>query len=293
MKQLDRLNSLFHEYSPNDLVSSEKNNEAFASEVFEVTDSSGESYFLKVLREQHPEAIAKEVEMQKRLKATGIGTPEYVEITPANYVGQHNDERFVLSRRIDGTSPKVVTPKLINSLGATLARLHDCFEGVAVPSNGMQWLNPTRVKSDLEPYHGDTRATIDALLDYGLPIFKQNLPTVVTHGDLWLSNVFTENDEVTTVFDLETAEDTVRIIDLARTYTSLRFNSDYSAQEVIDGLVAGYNTKAKLSITPEETTSMSRAIAFVCGACATWHAVHGTRYLEPYIKLGKEALPTN
>lgn len=271
-------------------MSSEKNTEAFASEVFEVTTDSGEVYYLKVLRDQRTQTIEKEVEMQKRLKASGIVSPEYLEITPGRYVGQYKDERFVISRRVDGASPKAVTPKLINNLGATLAKLHDCLEGITIPSNSMQWLSPARVGSDLRSYSGDARETIDALLEYGLLIFDQNLPTAVIHGDLWLSNVFAEEDEVNTVFDLETAEDTVRIIDIARTYTSLRFNSDYTTDQVIDNLLAGYNTRAKLPLTPEEVANMSRAIAFVCGACATWHAVHRTRYLEPYIRLGEEVL---
>lgn len=110
----------------------------------------------------------------------------------------------------------------------------------------------------------------------------------VTHGDLWMSNVFAENNTITTVFDLETAEHTVRLVDLAHTYTSMRFNSDLSSDQIIGMLTKGYDSVAKLPLTPEEQASFSLAIAFVAGACATWHAVHGTRYRDPFIMLGKE-----
>lgn len=290
MSELTRLNDLFHEYSDADVASASKSEEAFANEVFDITTSDDQRYFLKILKSQHPEAITVEAEMQRRLLIAGIGTPEYLEITPGNYVGQHEDERFLLSRYIPGSSPKVVTPKLIQSLGATLARVHEALEGVSVPSNNMQWLNFDRIKNDLATYDGEVKSDLDKLVSYGSVIFDLGLPEAVTHGDLWLSNVFAEDDEITTVFDLETAEETVRIVDLVRTYTSLRFNSDYPADEIIDGLVGGYNSVADKQLTSEELENMNQAIAYVCGACATWHAIHGTRYRDPYIQFGTEAM---
>lgn len=288
MTELNRINNLFHEYSPADVVSATKSDEAFANEVFDITTTDGHRYFLKILKLQHPEAIANEVVMQKRLLDSGIATPEYIELAPGNYVGQYEDERFLLSRYIPGRSPKTVSPKLIKSFGITLAKLHDCLDGVSIPDNDMQWLNPEKVKTDIASYSGPVKIALDDLFAYGSAIFDLNLPRAVTHGDLWLSNVFAEDDEVTTVFDLETAEETARIVDIARTYTSIRFNSDYSADEVIDNLVDGYNSVVKEKLTPEELAKIKQAIAFVCGACATWHAVHGTRYRDPYIQLGNE-----
>lgn len=290
MADLSRLNNLFHECSPNDIVFAAKSEEAFANEVFDITTSDDKRYFLKILRTQHADAIAQEVEMQKRLKKAGIITPEYLEITPGQYVGQYKSERFLLSRYISGSSPKSINPKLIRSFGATLARLHNALEGVKIPSNDMQWLNPEKVKTDIASYDGEVRSDLDTLLEYGLPLFDQDLPHAVTHGDLWMSNVFAEDGEITTVFDLETAEEAPRIIDLARTYTSLRFNSNYTADEVLSGLMEGYNLVAKTLLTSEEISNLNRAVSFVCGACATWHAVHGTRYRDPYIELGKETI---
>ncbi len=288
MAELDRINNLFHEYLTTDVVSATKSDEAFANEVFDITTADDQRYFLKVLKSQHPDAIANEVVMQRRLLDAGIVTPEYIEIAPGHYVGQYGEERFLLSRYIPGSSPKTVTPKLIKSFGATLAKLHDCLDGVTIPDNDMQWLNPESVKADIATYSGPVKPALDDLFVYGSAIFDLDLPRAVTHGDLWLSNIFAEDDEITTVFDLETAEETARIVDIARTYTSIRFNSDYSVNEVIDTLVDGYNSVAKEQLTSEELAKIKQAIAYVCGACATWHAVHGTRYRDPYIQLGNE-----
>lgn len=285
-----QLTDIFHDYSNADIVEASRSTEAFANEVYDVTDSEGQRLFLKILKTQLPEVVATEVQMQQRLLASGIHTPEYLEIKPGEYVGNHGDIRFILSKYIPGESPKDVTPELIESFGATLAKIHDALTGVDVPSSNMQWLNPDRVQDDLNSYDGDVKTELVRLVDAGRVIFDHNLPMAVTHGDLWMSNVFAENNIITTVFDLETAEYTVRLVDLARTYTSMRFNSDISADEIIDVLMRGYDSVAEKPLTAEERANFNLAIAFVAGACATWHAVHGTRYTDSYIKFGNEAL---
>jgi Ser/Thr protein kinase RdoA (MazF antagonist) len=289
----DQLTDIFHDYSADDIVEATLSTEAFANEVYDVTDSQGQRFFLKILKTQLPEVVATEVQMQQRLRSAGLQTPEYLEIKPGEYVGSHDSDRFILSRYIPGESPKDVTPELIKSFGATLATIHDALKGVEVPSSNMQWLNPKRVEEDLAGYEGEVKPELLKLVQTGKVIFERNLPKAVTHGDLWMSNVFAENDTITTVFDLETAEYTVRLVDLARTFTSMRFNSDLSSSEVIEMLTKGYNSAAETPLTAEELANFNLAIVFVAGACATWHAVHGTRYRDPYIKFGNEALEEN
>ena len=289
---VQELTDIFHEYSSEDIVQATRSTEAFANEVYDLTDTQGQRYFLKILKTQQSEIIANETQMQQQLLAAGIQTPEYLEIEPGIYVGNHDGTRFILSRFIPGESPKNVTPTLIESFGATLAQLHDALKNTPVTANGMQWLNLERVESDIRGYDGDTKDDITNLVEVGKSIFERELPIATIHGDLWMSNVFAQDDHITTVFDLETAEHTVRLVDLARTYTSMKFNSDYTLEEIIGGLTAGYNSAAKTPLTKNEIESFNLAIAYVSGACATWHAVHGTRYRDPYIKFGKEALET-
>lgn len=287
---LTHLTDLFHTYSPEDIVTATRSTEAFANEVYDVTDAKGRRYFLKILKNQLPEAIAIEAHMQQLLLAAGIQTPEYLHIKPGAYVGNHAGTRFILSKYIPGESPTTVTPALIESLGKTLAKLHDALAGVTIPPSNMQWLNLRRVMRDLSGYEGPVKQDLLQLVQAGKVIFERNLPKAVTHGDLWMSNVFAKGDEITTVFDLETAEYTVRLIDLARTYTSMRFNSDYPSKEIIGLLIKGYDAAAKKTLSTQEQANFNLAIAYVSGACGTWHAVHGTRYRDPYIRFGKESL---
>ena len=286
----EELTELFHDYSNASIVVATRSTEAFANEVYDVTDSDAQRFFLKILKTQLPEVVATEVQMQQRLLASGLRTPEYLEIKSGEYVGTHGDTRFILSRYIPGESPTDVTPELIESFGATLARIHDALRGVEIPPSNMQWLNLERVEDDLAGYDGDVKPAIVNLVQNGKVIFERGLPKAVTHGDLWMSNVFAENNTITTVFDLETAEYTVRLVDLARTFTSMKFNSDLASSQIIELLAKGYDSAAELPLTPEERANFNLAIAFVAGACATWHAVHGTRYRDPYIRFGNEAL---
>ena len=285
-----QLTEIFHEYAPEDIVKATRSTEAFANEVYDIADTKGRRYFLKLLKTQLPEVITTEAKMQQKLLAAGMQTPEYLEIKPGLYVGNHNNIRFIVSKRIPGESPKNVTPALIESFGATLARLHDALKGITVATNNMQWLSLKHVESDLSGYNGDTKDDLVSLVEAGKKIFERELPTAIIHGDLWMSNVFAKNDRITTVFDLETAEHTARLVDLARTYTSMKFNSDYSTNEIIEKLVTGYNSAAIMPLTSSELANFNLAIAYVAGACGTWHAIHGTRYRDPYIKFGKEVL---
>jgi Ser/Thr protein kinase RdoA (MazF antagonist) len=290
---VQQLTDIFHEYSPDDLVEASCSAQAFANDVYEVTDVRGRRYFLKLLRAQSPEAITTEAKMQQRLLAIDIQTPEYLEVQPGSYVGSHDDVRFIISKRVPGRPPTSVTPALIESFGVTLAKLHDAFKDVVVGTNAMQWLSLTLVEHDLDAYKGDSKDDLVDLVNAGKRIFERGLPTTVIHGDLWMSNVFARDDRITTVFDLETAEHTVQLVDLARTYTSMKFNSDYRAAEIIERLITGYNAAATKPLNSSELANFSLAIAYVAGACGTWHAVHGTRYRDPYIQMGKEALDTS
>jgi len=290
MNELSRLNALFHKYSTVDIISITKSDEAFANEVFDIAANDGQRYFLKILESQRSDAISQEVMMQNRLLEAGIGSPVDIEIKSGVYVGQCEGERFTLTKYIPGIAPKTVSLKLIESFGETLASFHDCLKGMSVVDNESKWYNPVYIKSELEKCDDPIKSSIESLINFGLPLFNLNLPKSVIHGDLWLCNVFAEDDRITTVFDLDTVEETLRIFDIARTYTSLRFNSNYSSKDVLDGLFTGYNKIAKRPLSSKEIDNMMRAIAYVCGAFAIWHAVHKTRYRDPYIKLGKEMM---
>lgn len=92
-----QLTDIFHDYSSEDIIEAKRSTEAFANEVYDITDSQGQCFFLKILKTQLPEVVATEVQMQQRLLAAGLQTPEYLEINPGSYVGNHNGADLFLA----------------------------------------------------------------------------------------------------------------------------------------------------------------------------------------------------
>ena len=282
------LNELFHHYSPDELADSEKNGDAFANDAYNLRAANGTEFVMRILKLQLPETVEREVEMQHRLAEVGIGTPHYLTFDNGKHVGEHNGLAFTLSERIAGEVPKTASLDLIHSFGSTLAQFHDALDDTEVPLSKMQWFQPKNVHEDLEKYDGELKPGITRLIADGEQLFQTDLPQTLIHGDLWLGNVFAEGDEVTAVFDMETAEHNYRIIDLARTYLSMRLETDYTKEEIIDMLFSGYDEVAPKPLTQDEKDNFGLAISYTAGVCALWHELNGTRYAGNYLGFGED-----
>lgn len=286
----EQLGQLFHQHTDTEIVEAHRNEAAFANDVYELADANGDKYVLRVLRLQVPETVAMEANLQDRLRANGVNTPHYIKLANESYVGESDGLRFTLSQFIEGKVPKVANPKLIKSFGAVTARMHEAWEGAEIPRSKMQWLHPENAEKDLAEYEGDYRSRLNRLIGVKDELFKLGLPEAVIHGDLWLGNVFADGDEVAAVFDLETAQNGIRLLDLGRTYASMRLETELPADEIIEQLFEGYDSTASKPLTHAEKDSFGLVIAYVSGVCAIWHAAQGTEYTESYLRFGEEQL---
>jgi len=289
--QLSRtdLNRLFHVYSSTNLAEIKRNEAAYANEVYNLTDTEGRKFVMRILKNQDTAAINLEAMMQSRLNSAGIRAPQYLELGEDTYVGEVNGCRFTLSKHIEGSIPSKVKQGLVSDFGAVLARIHDSLEGLVIPPNKMQWFDPKIARRDLDSYDGPLKPKLIELVFKGDELLGLGLPEAVIHGDLWLSNTFAKDEKVTAVFDFETAQNTARIIDLARTYTSMRRETDIPADKVIDLLVEGYDSAASKPLAPAEKDSFRLAIVYVSGVVAAWHAANGTGRAGPYLEMGEES----
>ena len=286
----EQLGQLFQQHADTEIVEAHRNEAAFANDVYELADANGDKYVLRVLRLQVPETVAMEADLQDRLRANGVNTPHYIKLANESYVGESDGLRFTLSQFIEGKVPKAANPQLIKSFGAVTARMHEAWEGAEIPRSKMQWLHPENAEKDLAEYEGEYGSRLNRLVGVKDQLFKLGLPEAVIHGDLWLGNVFADGDEVTAVFDLETAQNGIRILDLGRTYASMRLETELPADEIIEQLFEGYNSTASKPLTQAEKHSFGLVIAYVSGVCAIWHAAQGTEYTESYLRFGEEQL---
>lgn len=284
------IEKLFHEFSDTSIERAERNPGGFANDVYDITDSENQQYVMRVLKAQPAEIVNTEAQMQMRLAAAGIGTPAYLKTRKDSYIGAHGEARCTLSKRIPGSAPASASLLLIKDFAAVTGRLHTALDGIIPGFSTVQWLSQCNMQEAFSGYDGPLKSDIKELLDTSNRLFDLGLPEAVIHADLWLGNVHAHDDAITAVFDLETAERTVRILDLARTFLSMRLETDFSARDIRDALFAGYNSTANSPLNDRETLHFNLAIVYVAGICALWHAAHKTPYAESYAGFGQEAL---
>jgi Ser/Thr protein kinase RdoA (MazF antagonist) len=257
-----------------------------SNEAFTVTCESGERYVIRILDEQTADSAEAEGRIQQALARSGISTPLYLSSAVGPVVGRDGDRTFTVAGLIEGHHPEVATPGLVESLGRQLARLHDALDPaeVRIGFNSGQWFDPRKARVDLAQCLPDAAARVGPLLESSVAIFDLALPMAVIHGELATNNVFAEGDEVTTIFDFETAQHAPRLFDMAYTYISVVYDDVMAPATVIDRVVSGYDSAATTPLTAAERDAFTRAVRFVCASAAIWcfarqHDDHGERFL--------------
>jgi len=124
------------------------------------------------------------------------------------------------------------------------------------------------------------RLRLQQVRDDVLHLYDAGLPVANIHGDLWASNVFAENGRITAVFDLETTEKTLRVIDLGRTAIDLTLDMKRtSVPDVLEILRDGYDEVDAL--THKERDALPDAFRLATVACSAWRTTRSTQCNTP------------
>jgi len=280
------LDSLFHQYSDDDLVNYKRNETAFANEAYVITTKADKRYVVRLLKTQSPESARVEATLQAQLKRAGLGTPQYLRLKNGEVVSNYGGRDFTIAEFMVGGHPKTISPKLVANFGATLARIHTSLHGMMIPTSDLQWLRPEYAQRDFHAYSGSLKARFAALLQKGQELFQSNLPKAVIHGDLIGNNIFAADDTITVVFDFETVDYNYRVLDVARTLLSLQSETPDGLNNTLNALIQGYNAQSSNALTQAETDSLHLAIQFTAAACGLWCATHGAEQsAEKYANL--------
>lgn len=271
---LDLLNRAFQTASKDKLVKFTKSKLANANDLYIVTTANNKRYVIKILTTQDFKTIPTEILIQEKISATGLKPPRYIQLGNGKSVGNIGDRKFVLYEYIEGRHESCATQSLIYEIGAALATIHQSIGGIIVPLNDAQWLRRENVHHGLRIYSGKLNVTLSKLLKENEHIVKGILPQATIHGDLTLNNFLTQNNKITAIFDFETAESTVRLLDISRTFLALMRTADQPANTILEGLRKGYDTTADLPLTDLELESFSTATRYVATACAIWCVNH-------------------
>lgn len=285
----EQIRRMFELYSQTILAEIRLNKTAFANIVYEVRDDQDDDYFIRILKAQKPANVSSEIEVHKRLNRAGMVSPEYLRLEDGNFVGEVSGYSFTISKKIDGQVPEKISLGLVRDFGATLAKIHNALEGIELPESDLQWLNPVISKIDLDSYHGDHKSELSKMYQAGLKVFEYKLPGAVIHGDFWFGNVYAANDKITAVFDLETAEPNLRLVDIARTYLSMRTATDFSPSELQKALFDGYNSGANSQLNSDELRYFKLAECYAACVCAIWMLLHTSPNAERFVEYCREA----
>ena len=245
----------------------------YANETHAVELSDGERMVVRILIILTPSMARHEASVQQALIAAGIDTPVSLRLRNGDVVGHVNGTSFTVSRFIDGSVPAEVTDGLMRDFGRVAARFHRATTHINVAAP--QWLSPVVVMSGLETFSDATFGKkLQRMADDASHIFDAGLPVATIHGDLWIGNVFADGDRVTTVFDLETMETNLRILDIARSALDASYLG-MDANRALRDVAIGYNEVDALM--QEELDHLTAAYRHVAVACALWEYESGSQ----------------
>ena len=220
MSEAFDLREACRQYSGSPVVASSHLEHGHANESHRVELADGDSIVVRILKLTTPERARQEVAIQHALVSAGMTTPVSQTMKNGDVVGEIDRHAFTISHMIEGQHPQVVNEDLVTEFGRVLARFHNATQQLDIA--GSSWLSEPTISQEIAAVDDPTmRLRLQQVRDDVLHLYDAGLPVANIHGDLWASNVFAENGRITAVFDLETTEKTLRVMDIGRTAIDL------------------------------------------------------------------------
>ena len=261
------------QYTGSPVVATSHLEHGHANESDRVELADGDSIVVRILKLTTPERARQEVAIQHALVNAGMTTPVSQPMKNGDVVGEIDGHPFTISHLIEGQHPQVVNEDLVTEFGRLLARFHNATQQLNL--TGSSWLSEPTISQEIAAVDDPAmRLRLQHMRDDVLHLYDSGLPVANIHGDLWASNVFAENGRITTVFDLETAEKTLRVLDIGRTAIDLALEMKAtSVPEILEMLRDGYEEVDVL--TDKERDALPDAFRLAVVACSAWNYNNG------------------
>jgi Ser/Thr protein kinase RdoA (MazF antagonist) len=225
MNEAFDLREACRQYTGSPVVATSQLEHGYANESHRVELVDGDSIVVRILKLTTPERARQELAIQHALVNAGIATPVSQTMKNGDVVGEIDGHAFTISHMIEGQHPQVVNEDLVTEFGRVLARFHNATQQLDIA--GSSWLSEPTISHEISAVDDPTmRLRLQQMRYDVLYLFDVGLPVANIHGDLWASNVFAENGRITAVFDLETTERTLRVLDIGRTAIDLALDED-------------------------------------------------------------------
>lgn len=227
-----------------------------------LVDTGRGGYVVKFLVNQTPLTIENDVAIQRQLRAAGIMAPEYLRHRDDEYIYRKGSISAVVSKRIDGDTPRHMSAPLASDIGRHLALFHISVRTLP-HANLTGLMNP-----------GVARVNPDA----AAALLEQSLPRGIVHGDLHGGNVLVDalhQDRVNAILDFEEAGENLYLIDLAVTLmaSGAPQGGEELELELMRATMRGYESVRVL--TDQERAWLPCAIRYASDAWINWFKDNG------------------
>ncbi len=256
---------------------------AMANQNFFVKTTQGE-YVLRILRTQKLEGLQAEHTIEEQLERAGILVPHLMKGKDGEFHCEFEGKIITCSKRIPGERPAVATPELANKIGETLAIFQHTV--VEVPGYAHFWLKREAAHNEIARFDKtELSERIVARIKKYEDIFDIDLPKGFIHGDLHLGNLIVTPNHKLAIFDFESTEKDILLLDLG--ITALSFYNDGGAGDpaLVHSLFGGYESVRQLS--EQEKLSFKKVCKYLSAAAAAWVYNEGhPNYAEGFLAAG-------
>jgi Ser/Thr protein kinase RdoA (MazF antagonist) len=261
------------QYTGSPVVATSHLEHGHANDSHRVELANGDSIVVRILKLTTPERARQEVSIQHALVSAGMTTPVSQTMKNGDVVGEIDGHAFTISHMIEGQHPQVVNDDLVTEYGRVLARFHNATQQLDIA--GSSWLSEPAISQEIAAVDDPTmRLRLQQMRDDVLHLYDAGLPVANIHGDIWASNVFAENGRITAVFDLETTEKTLRVLDIGRTVIDLALEMKTTpVLDILKMLRNGYEEVDAL--TNKERDALPDAFRLAAVACSAWNYNNG------------------
>jgi homoserine kinase type II len=248
--------------------------------------------FLRVNEGKSAEEVAREAAIVLHLSGRGIPTPVPIRSTAGDWYVRWRGEIVSLFPWLAGRTlaRPAVSAEHARQVGRALGLLHKA--GDTFPDRRPGRYEPAEIERRLETIA--PHAAIDPLLADALARLrpeltslrasrKDELPTGLIHGDLFIDNVLFDGDQLVALLDFEQASWGRLAYDLAVTVMAWAFGGDDFRPEIVAGIFEGYARERPL--TEVEAEGFADELRFVACRFAV------TRITDVYLKRGAGAAP--
>ena len=235
---------------------------------FFVTIDDGQSYVFRMLWTQTIEGLKNEIAIGEQLALVGIKTPQLLKNIDGKYFYQKNEYNLTATKKIEGVHPDILNPGVRQSIGRLLGTFHQSV--TTLPINTPQWLDPAEALREVSKVklNTDLKKEAKKRIEENRRIFDLDLPSGIIHGDLYSGNLLLTPENELVVFDFETAERNLLIVDIARALLSCCIESLYINDTFVGEFLKGYEEVRALA--KDEKMHLKEASLFVSGAVAGW-----------------------